>query len=91
LEQIMADLQTHRTADFAGGDGKNMVIAYLLWWFLGLFGIHRFYLDRPKSGLCQLLLLAFGWLPIFIGWIILGIWWMLDAGCVLRLPIREGV
>lgn len=74
----MAGQQTQRTADFSG-DGKNMVVAYLLWWFLGTLGIHRFYLDRPKTGLAQLLLLALGWLPLFIGWIVLGIWWLLDA------------
>ena len=53
----MAGQKTQRTADFSG-DGKNMVVAYLLWWFLGTLGIHRFYLDRPKTGLVQLLLLA---------------------------------
>ena len=24
-------------------DGKNILVAYLLWWFLGWAGIHRFY------------------------------------------------
>lgn len=74
----MADLKTQRTADFAG-NGKNMILAYLLWWFLGTLGIHRFYLNHPKSGLAQLLLLALGWIPLFIGWVVLGIWWLLDA------------
>jgi len=50
-------MQTQRTADFSGA-GKNMVIAYVLWWFLGVFGAHRFYLERPKSALAQLLLLV---------------------------------
>jgi TM2 domain-containing membrane protein YozV len=75
---LMAGLQTQRTADFSG-NGKNIVVAYLLWWFLGMLGVHRFYLDRPKSGVIQILLLALGWLPFFIGWVVLGIWWMLDA------------
>jgi TM2 domain-containing membrane protein YozV len=70
--------QTQRTAALDGG-GKNIVVAYLLWWFLGVLGVHRFYLDRPKSGLIQILLLAFGWLPLFMGWVALGIWWLLDA------------
>lgn len=75
----MTDSQlTHRTA-IVGTAGKNIAVAYLLWWFFGLFGIHRFYLDRPKSGLIQILLLAFGWLPLFLGWLALGIWWLLDA------------
>lgn len=74
----MASRPTRRTADLSGG-GKNILVAYLLWWFLGALGVHRFYLDRPKSGLAQILLLAFGWLPLFLGWIALGLWWLFDA------------
>jgi TM2 domain-containing membrane protein YozV len=74
---------TKRSASF-GSDGKNIVVAYLLWWFLGVLGIHRFYLGKPKTGLAQLLLLAFGWLPLFLGWIVLGIWWLLDAYFVFK-------
>lgn len=62
-----------------GASGKNIIVAYLLWWFLGFLGLHRLYLERPKTGLAQLLLLALGWLPLFMGWIVLGIWWLLDA------------
>lgn len=68
---------THTAA--LGGAGKNIVVAYLLWWFLGGLGIHRFYLERPKTGVAQLLLFIFGWIPLFLGWIALGIWWLLDA------------
>lgn len=74
----MNEQRVTRTAAL-GGAGKNIVVAYLLWWFLGPLGIHRFYLDRTKSGLAQLLLLIFGWIPFFVGWIALGIWWLLDA------------
>lgn len=74
-------MNDHRATRIAalGGAGKNIAVAYLLWWFLGILGIHRFYLERPKTGLVQLLLLIFGWLPFFLGWIALGIWWLLDA------------
>ena len=45
---------------------KSTVVAYLLWFFLGGLGIHRFYLGRPISGIFYLLTLGgFG-----IGWII---------------------
>ena len=77
---------TKRSASL-GSDGKNILVAYLLWWFLGVLGIHRFYLERPKTGVAQILLLAFGWLPLFIGWIVLGIWWLLDAYFVYKYVV----
>ena len=58
---------------------KSTGAAYLLWFFLGGFGAHRFYLGRTASGVGQLLLLFFGWIPLFTGWIVLGIWWLIDA------------
>lgn len=65
-------------------EGKNMLVAYLLWWFLGWAGIHRFYLGRVKSGIAQLLLFVLGWVTaifvvgyiLIIAWLI---WWSLDA------------
>lgn len=65
-------------------DGKNMVIAYLLWWFLGWAGIHRFYLGKTGSGIAQLALTVIGWATavILIGFVFLaiwGLWWLCDA------------
>ena len=51
----------------------------MLWFFLGGFGAHRFYLGRTASGIGQLLLLLLGWIPLFAGWFVLGIWWLIDA------------
>ncbi len=63
---------------------KSIVVAYLLWFFLGMFGVHRFYLGRTGSGLVLLLLtLISGALYIVIvGAILMGIpalWWLIDA------------
>lgn len=44
---------------------RSVAVAYCLWFFLGVFGIHRFYLDRNVSGIIYLFTLGiFG-----IGWI----------------------
>ncbi|GAB4144944.1 MAG: TM2 domain-containing protein [Sphingomonadales bacterium] len=63
---------------------KSGLLAYALWFFLGYFGVHRFYLGRWTSGLIMLALTALGSLTWFflIGWLplaIVGLWWLLDA------------
>nr|WP_223067363.1 TM2 domain-containing protein [Paenibacillus caui] len=54
--------------------GKNMVVAYVLWYFLGLFGGHRFYLGLKGSAIAQLILSL-----TLIGMAVTGIWWIVDA------------
>jgi TM2 domain-containing membrane protein YozV len=39
---------------------KSMLVSYLLWFFLGTFGGHRFYNGRIGSAVAQLLLTIFG-------------------------------
>lgn len=63
---------------------KELLISYALWFFLGGFGVHRFYLEDKKGGLWMLGLLIVGWLTSFIliGFIpllILGVWWLYDG------------
>ena len=65
-------------------EAKSVGAAYLLWFFLGTLGAHRFYLGRTGSGVVQLLLFVLGWLTTFIVIGIallaaLGIWWIVDA------------
>ena len=57
---------------------KSTGAAYLLWFFLGGFGAHRFYLSQTGTAITQLLLLLLGWLPLFIGWVVLGVWLFVD-------------
>jgi TM2 domain-containing membrane protein YozV len=63
---------------------KSALVAYVLWFFLGYFGVHRFYLGRVGSGLAMLLLgLLSGALTVvligYIGLAIIAIWWLIDA------------
>lgn len=43
--------------------GKNKMLTYLLWWFTGFLGGHRFYLGDTGLAVAMLLL---GWLTLFI-------------------------
>lgn len=65
---------------------KSLLVAYLLWFFLGYVGAHRFYLGRPLSGFVMLALsgvillltlVSFGVLGFL--WAIVGLWWLIDA------------
>ncbi len=63
---------------------KSVVVAYLLWFFLGFFGLHRIYLGYVVSGLLMLALWGIGTALciVLIGYVILVVpflWWLLDA------------
>lgn len=64
---------------------RSMVISYVLWFFLGGFGAHRFYNGRNGGGVAQLLLTIFGVLLLLamgLGLILLvpvWIWVLVDA------------
>lgn len=63
---------------------KSPVVAYLLWFFLGGFGAHRFYMGRIGSGLGMLgLTLASAVLSVvaigLVGYLAVFAWWVADA------------
>ena len=58
---------------------KSAGVSYLLWFFLGGLGAHRFYLGQTGTAVAQLLLTLLGWLPLVLGWAVLGIWLLVDA------------
>ena len=47
---------------------KSTIATWILWWCLGIFGGHRFYLGRIGTGIGMLLTLGG-----------LGVWWIVDA------------
>ncbi len=62
---------------------KSVGVAYLLWLFLGGFGVHRFYAGSTKAGVMQLVLAI-----SVIGWLVLLPWLLLDLALIPGL-IRE--
>jgi TM2 domain-containing membrane protein YozV len=71
---------------------RSYPVTYLCGWFLGILGVHRFYLGRWQTGLAMLLTLGG-----------LGIWWIVDMfliscgaltdvdGKLLRRPSERSV
>ena len=63
---------------------KSGVVAYLLWFFLGGFGAHRFYLGSKGPAIAQLvitlvsLVLTLVFIGI-VGLVVVGIWVLVDA------------
>lgn len=75
-----SNLQTYNE-----GKGKSWLIALLLCLFLGLLGIHRFYINRSLSGVVILLLSI-----TFFGMIISGIWVFIDFIMILLNVLNDG-
>ena len=50
MSQTSPDFPAQQLAD--KNAGKTISLAFILWFFLGVFGAHRFYLGRYISGAC---------------------------------------
>jgi TM2 domain-containing membrane protein YozV len=88
--QLGADARTMMAYDVAK---KSAVVAYVLWWFLGPFGGHRFYLGKTGSAAAMLIitLVSIPLVLVLIG--ILTIWitviWALVDAFLIPGMIRE--
>ena len=63
-----------RTLLLYDANRKSALIAYILWFFLGLFGAHNFYLRRKGVGIAQVLLTI-----TVLGSLITLVWIFVDA------------
>ncbi|MDO4919101.1 TM2 domain-containing protein [Kocuria sp.] len=73
--------------------GRSALLAYVLWFFLGQLGVHKFYLAQPFQGLLYLILGGLGWatVGIFIGWFFLIPLWLLLVVDLFVIPLRVAV
>jgi TM2 domain-containing membrane protein YozV len=66
---------------------KSTGVAYLLWFFLGGFGSHRFYLGKTGTAVAQLIITIVGFFTL-IPLIVTGIWLLVDLFLIPGI-IRE--
>lgn len=65
-------------------DRKSTGLSYVLWFFVGLFGAHNFYLGRTAVAVIQLILTIIGIATSFlgVGFVLIGVvglWTLVDA------------
>src|SRR5690625_3292477 len=84
LKQTLDEKQLSIVQSEMENQKKSMVVAYLLWFFLGGAGAHRFYIGKTGSAITMLILFLVGWGTT---WLIIGffliiplyIWVLIDA------------
>jgi TM2 domain-containing membrane protein YozV len=75
---------------------KSLALAYVLWFFLGGLGIHRFYLGRTGTGVAQLMMALIGGVLTLIGigvfiLAIKGIWLFVDIFLMPAMAREENI
>ncbi|CAM3392887.1 TM2 domain-containing protein [Nosocomiicoccus ampullae] len=77
--------------NYVSNERKSLIIGYVLWFFLGIFGVHRFYVGKTITGLVMLILglicglltlISFGTLS-FLTMAPITIWWFIDAVLII--------
>ncbi|MBA4493072.1 TM2 domain-containing protein [Paenactinomyces guangxiensis] len=56
---------------------KSMAVGYVLWFFLGEFGAHNFFVGRTGPAVAQLILGLLGWFTI----------WIFGIGLIFLIPL----
>lgn len=62
---------------------KSKIAAGLLGVFLGMFGVHNFYLGKTRTAVIQLLLTLVGWMLFGIGPAIAELWGLIEGILIL--------
>lgn len=76
---------------YVSNEKKSLIVAYILWFFLGVFGAHRFYAGKTLTGVLMIVVLiisglitlvTFG-LAAAVTMLPITIWWLVDAVLVI--------
>jgi TM2 domain-containing membrane protein YozV len=69
---------------------KSVAVSYVLWFFLGNLGIHKFYLRQTGMGVLYLCLGLVGWVTSFLvfGFAFLGVLWIMMIVDLFLIPGR---
>lgn len=58
---------------------STWIITLLLWFFLGMLGVHRFFNWKVWTGILMILTLGWLWIWWLIDWIMIILWKFTDA------------
>lgn len=74
-------------------DSNRLLVTLLLWFFVGHFGAHRFYLGHTNTAVVMLTLEIVGIITacLLVGWFLIAavaIWWIIDLIQILTGNLR---